>query len=269
MNTRPTDNAFARIDAVSAEMQGKIIDYLDVVAGHPEMQRVRTAASAIFAPSEGERLLDAGCGAGEVARELGAQVGGTGAVFAVDRSQQAVAVAQARHDGGPVTYLAGDVTALDFPDDQFDGVRCERVMQHLADPDAAITELARVTRPGGRVCVIDTDWASSVGDGFDHLDEVVSSFFTGHSAATAGRSVRSRMVRSGLRETSVLPVTLRFLSPADAEVVAPIFSRALMREHLSEELFDRFFSSVDRSADRGDFLYAFTMWISLGHVALT
>lgn len=264
MNIRPTDNAFARIDAVSAEMRGKIIDYLDVVAGHPEMKRVRTAASAIFAPSEGERLLDAGCGAGEVARELGAQVGSAGAVFAIDRSQQAVAVAQARHDGGPVTYQSGDVTALDFPDGHFDGVRCERVVQHLADPDAAIAELARVTRPGGRVCVIDTDWSSSVGDGFDHLDEVVGSFFPGHSA---GRCVRSRMVRSGLRETSVLPVTLRFLSPADAGVVAPIFNRVLMREYLSEELFDRFCSSVDRSADRGDFLYAFTMWISLGRVA--
>jgi ubiquinone/menaquinone biosynthesis C-methylase UbiE len=61
------------------------------------------------------------------------------------------------NDGGPVTYLVGDVTALDLPDEHFDGVRSERVLQHLADPEAAIADLVWVTRPGGPVCLIDTD----------------------------------------------------------------------------------------------------------------
>jgi ubiquinone/menaquinone biosynthesis C-methylase UbiE len=69
-------------------------------------------------------------------------------------------------------YAVGDTTALDFPDGYFGGVRYERVLQHVHDPDAVIQELARVTRPARRVCVVDTDRASTMGDGFDNLDEV-------------------------------------------------------------------------------------------------
>lgn len=257
------------MDDTSSEVRQALLGYLDTVAAHPEMQRVRSAALEIFAPSAGERLLDAGCGLGEVARQLGARVGAKGSVTAVDRSAEAIAVAQSRSDSSPVAYTVGDLTALDFPDGHFDGVRCERVLQHIADPDAAIKELARVTRPGGRVCVIETDWSSSVAEGFEHLDEIRAGLLTfgGHNP-DAGRTIRSGMVRSGLEQTTAFPVTLRFLSPDDAAMVAPFFNQAVW-EYLPADLVKRFSDSVERSATRGDFLFAFTMWISLGRVALT
>jgi ubiquinone/menaquinone biosynthesis C-methylase UbiE len=190
-----------------------------------------------------------------------------GSVAAVDRSEHAISIAQYRHDGSPVTYTIGDVTALDFPEGNFDGVRCERVLQHLSDPDGAIKELTRVTRPGGRVCVIDTDWTSCVWDGFDHLDEVVGQLPGENWDSGAGRTTRAQMMRAGLREITALPVTLRFTSPTDAAVVVPFFARGgMMQQILPAELHDRFFASVDRSADRGDFLFAFTMWICQGRV---
>jgi ubiquinone/menaquinone biosynthesis C-methylase UbiE len=179
-----------------------------------------------------------------------------------------VAVGRSRDAGDLVTYTVGDITALDFPDGYFDGVRCERVLQHVPNPDTAIKELARVTRPGGRVCAIDTDWSSSAGDGFEHLDEVISGFLPEDHHGAAGRSIRSHMVRAGLQETTALPVTLRFTSPADAAVVFPVFNRSIVRDRLPEKLSDHFFASVDQSADRGDFLFACTMWICLGRVAL-
>jgi SAM-dependent methyltransferase len=269
MTTERSENPFARVDDTSGDVQRMVLNYLDVVAAHPEIQRARAIAFEVFAPTLGECLLDAGCGLGEVARQLGARVGAKGSVTAVDRSAQAIAVAQTRRDGNPVTYAVGEITALDFPDGHFDGVRCERVLQHVPDPDAAIKELARVTRPGGRVCVIDTDWSSSVSEGFEHLDEIGEGFASviGHGYA-AGRTIRSRMVRAGLQEVNAFPVTLRFTSPADAGVVSPFFNRDMLRDRLSAELFDRFFRSVDRSAALGEFLFAFTMWICLGRVAL-
>lgn len=260
-------NPFVRMNDASEEVQRHVVNYLDSVADHPEMQRVRNFAFQVFAPAEGERLLDAGCGVGEVAHQLGIRAGARGSVAAVDRSEKAIAVARSRNIGASVAYTVGDVTALSFPDGHFDGVRCERVLQHVPDPDAVIRELARVTRVGGRVCVIDTDWSSSTGDGFDYLDEVTGSFFPKGRDGATGLTLRSRMVRAGLQETTVLPVTLHFTSPADAAVVSPVFNRVGMRDRLPEELFDRFFASVDRSADRGDFLFAFTMWICLGRVA--
>src|SRR5438477_598166 len=113
----------------------------------------------------GQRVLDPGAGAGEAARLTAARLGGLGEVIAVDRSDATLAAARERHDGSAVDYRYGDVTALDFPDVHFDAVRCERVLQYLAEPDAAVAELARVTRSGGRVCLVDTDWESVAVDG--------------------------------------------------------------------------------------------------------
>jgi len=53
----------------------------------------------------------------------------------------------------------GDATHLDLEETSIDGSWCERLFQHLTKPAAAMSELERVTRPGGRIVVIDTDWA--------------------------------------------------------------------------------------------------------------
>jgi SAM-dependent methyltransferase len=66
-----------------------------------------------------------------------------------------------------VRFTVGDAASLDEPDDAFDAARCERTLQWLADPAAAVAELVRVVRPGGRISLIDTDWSTfaiEVGD---------------------------------------------------------------------------------------------------------
>ncbi|MBQ0888720.1 methyltransferase domain-containing protein [Streptomyces sp. RM72] len=263
--SKAPSNPFAHLDGATDEAQSHVIRYLDAAAAHHEMQRMRSAAFDAFAPAPGERLLDIGCGAGEVARQLGARVGKKGHVAAVDRSALAISVASSRHDGTPVDYAVGDITALDAPDGHFDGVRCERVLQHLTDPDEALRELIRVTRPGGRVCVIDTDWSSYAWDGFDHMTEVAGHF--PFPDPGAGRTVRARMVRAGLLATTPLPVTLRFTTPEDAASVVPFFDPHALGLCVEPDLTKRFLDSVHESAERGDFLFAFTMWVTMGRLA--
>jgi ubiquinone/menaquinone biosynthesis C-methylase UbiE len=264
--------AFSHVDETPADVRAQVVRYLEVAASHPEIQRVRAAALELLAPATGERLLDAGCGLGEVARELGKAVGSTGSVTALDFSAEALAVAQSRHDGGPVTYTTGDIMKLDLPDDQFDGVRAERVLQHVEDPDVALRELARVTRPGGRVCVIDTDWASLVDDGLERGDDILRALLAAGAFKhpTVGRTIRGRMVAAGLSDVTTLPVTLRFTSPEDAGGVIPIFGEAAgsqLSGIVPAELLEAFFPSVARATERGVFLVAFTMWITVGTVS--
>ena len=59
-------------------------------------------------------------------------------------------------------YVDGDEAALPFPDASLDVVWCERVLQHLDDAPAALREMARVLRPGGRALVLDADHGSNV-----------------------------------------------------------------------------------------------------------
>jgi ubiquinone/menaquinone biosynthesis C-methylase UbiE len=206
-----------------------------------------------------------------VARALAAEVGRGGCVVALDLSPDTVAAASARHDDSAVTYVAGDVAALDLRDAEFDGIRSERVLQHVAAPDAAIAELVRVTRPGGRVCLIDTDWESLA---FDGMPDDVTTRVIGHvgrhlmrdHGRSMGRTLRRRLVRAGLVDISATPVVLQFTDPASAAVVLPMVNRDVPAEAdmIPAALVDEWFDAVDAAARRGDFLAVLTIWVVAG-----
>lgn len=95
-------------------------------------------------PSSG-RLLDVGCGEGQVAR-VAADAGLD--VVGVDPALTQVVVARERA-GGP-SYAQGSATALGVEDESVDAVVACLVFEHIPDVDAALAEVARVLRPGGR-----------------------------------------------------------------------------------------------------------------------
>ena len=68
------------------------------------------------------------------------------------------------------TSRSHDVHALGFPDDTFDVVHAHQVLQHVADPVAALREMRRVCRPGGVVAVRDADYAALTW--YPHLAEL-------------------------------------------------------------------------------------------------
>lgn len=98
-----------------------------------------------------ELILDVGCGPGTDAAALG-----TARVLGLDPSSAMCRRASTRG----VTVCRGEAAALPFADQTFDACRADRVLQHLADPSAALDELIRVIRPGGRVVVADPDQES-------------------------------------------------------------------------------------------------------------
>lgn len=98
-----------------------------------------------------ERLLDVGCGLGDAARALAADLGPAGEVVGIDASTVMLDAARAGWDVlCPARFRVGDAQALDVPSGSFDAARSVRVLQWLPDPQSAVTELARVLRAGAR-----------------------------------------------------------------------------------------------------------------------
>jgi arsenite methyltransferase len=116
--------------------------------------------------SAGESILDLGSGPGFLACELAQEVGATGRIVGVDISPDMNSIALKRIAaagfGDRVEILEGDATALAFADAIFDAAVSMQVLEYLAEPDAALHQLVRVLRPGGRLVIIDTDWDSLV-----------------------------------------------------------------------------------------------------------
>lgn len=110
--------------------------------------------------SPGDHVLDLGCGEGRHVHGLH-MLGGLH-VIGVDldepslqKAEEGVAMLPARKPGdtGTTRFQTGDATSLDFPDNTFDAVICSEVLEHLPDYDAALIEIRRVLKPGGRLCV--------------------------------------------------------------------------------------------------------------------
>jgi len=142
---------------------------MDATAQWPATLHLRAWEREHLSLMRGQRLLDIGCGLGEAALALADDLGDTGEVVGVDVSDEMLRVARANVDavGCRVRFSVGDACALNEPNDCFDAVRSERTLQWIIEPHAAVAEMVRVVRPGGRVSLIDTDWSTlaiDVGD---------------------------------------------------------------------------------------------------------
>src|SRR5207248_4753454 len=114
-------------------------------------------------PRGDERTLDVGTGAGALALALAPLVR---EVVGLDPVPELLELARAR--ALPNTeFVEGDGTALPFPDASFNLAGTHRTLHHVARLERIVAELARVTRPGGHVLVVDQlapDGAGSAAD---------------------------------------------------------------------------------------------------------
>ncbi len=167
--------------------------------------------------AEGVGHLDVGCGTGtvvEAARARGAHV------TAVDAEPDMVAATGARVPQARVEH--GTLPELPFPDAEFDAATANFVLNHVGDPIAALTELHRVLRPGGRVAV--TLWRNPDAAGQTLLGRAAQAAGVTPPAGRAGPGVdfaRTGDGVAGLLRTAgfadVRGTELAWEHPADAE----------------------------------------------------
>ncbi len=102
----------------------------------------------------GARVLDFGCGPGNLARLAFAQTGPSGSLVGLDRDEGYLAQARAQHAGRDATFLTVDLS-LPLPAGlgTFDAILGRRVLMYLPDPAAALRRLAALVRPGGLVFI--------------------------------------------------------------------------------------------------------------------
>jgi SAM-dependent methyltransferase len=143
--------------------------------------------AALVAPVAGERVLDAACGTGVVARLAAEQVGPDGQVVGLDLNPGMLAVAsELPVTGAPVGWVRASAVRMPFPDRSFEVVCCQLGLQYFPDRTAALAEMARVLAPGGRLAVM--VWRSiDHSPGFAALAEALDR----HIGPEAGATMRA------------------------------------------------------------------------------
>jgi ubiquinone/menaquinone biosynthesis C-methylase UbiE len=131
-----------------------------VLRSHTTRTVANSAAYAAGYLRAGTTVLDVGCGPGTITVDIAHRVA-PGRVLGIEPVPEPLEQARSRAAGtGNVEFALGDVYALHHPDDAFDVVHAHQVLQHLADPVAALREMLRVCRPDGVVAARDADYAA-------------------------------------------------------------------------------------------------------------
>lgn len=147
-----------KFDTETARQVEAVYLTVDVVAQRQEVVR-------LLAPQPGDHALDVGSGPGLLTTDIAQAVGRHGRVCGVDISDDMLAMARTRPvpDGAaPVEYRTATAEQLPYPDAGFDLAVSTQVLEYVPDVAAALAEMRRVLRPGGRLVLLDTDWDSIV-----------------------------------------------------------------------------------------------------------
>jgi 2-polyprenyl-3-methyl-5-hydroxy-6-metoxy-1,4-benzoquinol methylase len=103
-----------------------------------------------FGDIENKNILDAGCAKGRFSKalvDMGAKIKG------IDPSESFISIA--RENVPDAEFDIASVTDIPYDDNSFDGVLCLEVLEHVPDTEKAISEMARVLKPGGKIIIID------------------------------------------------------------------------------------------------------------------
>ncbi|MCB1466957.1 MAG: methyltransferase domain-containing protein [Rhizobiaceae bacterium] len=245
--------------------------FLDAANNLESIQSYRHRMLELCPVQLGQRVLDIGCGVGHATLDLEKRVGDGGSVTGVDKSETLIAEARRRAGvlSAPVDYRTGDACRLAFPDDHFDVCRTERVLMYLESPEAAIEEMVRVLRPGGRFALFEFDYDNLVVDAEDEeLTRRILRFVSRSIPSPwIGRQLRRLMLDRGAVNLEVLPHMIATPLEMFRRVVGGTVSEGVERGAFEAAQIDRWWQDLERSESQGRFFSGFFGFVVCGQLA--
>ncbi|MDD1723731.1 MAG: methyltransferase domain-containing protein [Methanospirillum sp.] len=262
-------SGFARVDKTrDAHL---FVQYLDLIHSLPFFRECKTRSYERLHLSPGDSVLEIGCGNGVDAKNLAEITGATGDVVGIDISITMLNTARKNIKTTSVSpeFMLCDGHHLAFPDDTFHAVRSDRVIQHTRDPFAVIKEIARVTRPGGRVVVFEPDWGTfSLWPEDPEISRKILDFWCDSiPSGRVGRLLYGAYSDAGLVDICVEPMTLTVTDLAIARKIFDLdtmFFKASQRGIVQKEMVERWEKELVRADLQRQLFSSLTFFLMTG-----
>ncbi|MDH3975757.1 MAG: methyltransferase domain-containing protein [Deltaproteobacteria bacterium] len=247
----------------------EFVNHMNDVAGMEGVKSYKQETFSLLEVRDGAAILDLGSGPGNDARSLAEIVGPKGRVVGVDKSETMVASAQKQTKdlGFPLEFQVGDILNLKFEDNTFDGCRADRVFHHLEKPEAALSELTRVARPGARIVLAEPDFDGILIDASDKTvtRQVIQKRSDLYPCGWCGRQLPRLFKKAGLTDLIVIPKTLIFddFDIVDQEIFGfrNAAEKLLNEGELSQKQVDDWLTELEQASQDGLFFCMATLFI--------
>jgi SAM-dependent methyltransferase len=261
--------AFDQVDRTTDPAD--FVHYLDTTRATDFFQEIKQRSYALLDMHAGDHVLDVGCGTGDDVLALAQRVGAAGRAVGVDASATMIAEAERRtaEAGVAAECMQMDAQHLTFPDAIFDGVRAERLLQHVPDPAAALAEIVRVAKPGARIVIWEADLDLFVIDAPDYATSRAMQRFICDSFRNGGigHELYRRFKDLGQTDVQATPLTRELNDLALVESAFDLRAsteRAAAAGIITQQAGLDWLASLERARDAGRFFCAVGGFLAFG-----
>ena len=234
----------------------------------PDVTRQRMRTLEALQLQLGEFVLDVGCGTGLLAHDMAMLVGDDGQVVGIDNNQHRLSLAENRcAEFSQVRIKQGNAEELPEAPESFDAVSCVQVLLYLPEVAAALSEIHRVLKPGGRVTIVETDWRGTVLNSFDHslTRKVLSAFDDSVSSPNLAGQLGPLLRTQGFSAVRVdaFPIvnTSYATSSWSVEMLDLFITYALERDAISSAESEAWLKDLKQKGEQGSYFFCVNRFI--------
>ncbi len=244
-------------------------EFLEKMYRTPDVAGQRTRVLHWLDLRPGYAALDVGVGPGLLALDMARTVGANGRVAGIDLSEAMLTMTRERLADEPATmdFREADATSLPFDDGSFDAVVSTQVYEYVPDLNAALLEVERVLRPGGRVVILDTDWDSLVWNTNDRarmrrvMDAWDAHLHDAHVPSTLGAKLNAARLRTIGMEVLPLVNTAPHGNCYSAGIMFAISSFVAGRSDITQEEAQAWLEELLQLGTTGEYFFSLNRYI--------
>lgn len=271
-STFPNEDPWAEINECGLDQIKALAEELEAAGDHPRQVKMRQACFEAAEIVPGMRVLELGAGTGIVTRHLAEMIGRKGRVVGLDASASLLEYARQHvSKGAAIEYLVGDAYRLEFPSESFDATVGVTFLAHVKHLSRALRQMMRVTRPGGRVLLLEQDFETLA---FDHSSRYISRRILQHGCdhgvvnPWCGRTLLRRLTETGLINVHCWPFVYAERGEGTyllslAERFANLTSK---HEQISQDQAESWLQELRTRSEEGTFYGSLNYYFAFGEV---